>query len=439
VGNKAKDGKAQAKLIDEAFEKQISKYNISVKKIMPIVVISIIVDMMGYMIVMPLLPDYAQQFGASEFMIGIVVALNAVTSLISAPVWGKLSDKYGRKPILLIAQAGTLVSFIILALSNSIQMLMFSRILDGLFGGQIPVINAAIVDVSAPETRAEKMASVAVSITVGTVVGPTIGGYLGEISLVYPAYAACIMAAVAMIATSTIFSETMPKERRDDLKEAMKQKGDGAHKLVFTSQILIRLAQTFTAVMMFSMIFSSLSLMLNQRYSVTSLSIGNVMAVMGVCAFVFGWFLMKRVKYWIGEQRLLLLGIVLLTVSYLILPSLPTFLSFYIFIVMFSAGSNFAGPIISSNLSRAVDADKQGTISGYSTTVESIARTFAPLITTGWLQLEVLSIGALALNEYQLISLTGILTGLLFLGFFLIDQKKHFKETEPNSPDVSAE
>lgn len=428
--DKTTDRKTQAKIIDEAFEEEISRFNISGSKILPIVVISIIVDMMGYMMVMPLLPFYAQSFGASDFTIGIIMALNAVTSLISGPIWGKLSDKHGRKPILLISQAGTLASFILLAISNSTEMLMLSRIIDGLFGGQIPVINATIADVTAPETRSEKMAMMAVSMTVGSIVGPTIGGYLGEMNITYPAYAACIMSVMAMIATSIIFTETMPLERRQDLKERLEARVDVAKRLVFTRQVVLRLAQVFAMTLIFGMIFSSLSLVLNQRYAATSSSIGNIMAVMGVCTFIFGGVLMKQVKYRIGEQHMLLFAIMLLIIGYLIMPNLPTFTSFYIFIVLFSAGNNFARPVIRSNLSRAVDQDKQGLISGYSTTVESIARTIAPLISTGWLQLRGLSIGVLSLNEFYMIAITGILAGLMFLAFFLADLKG------TNSPDT---
>lgn len=415
---------SNAHLIDEAFEQKISKYNLSVEKILPIVVISVIVDMLGYIMIMPLLPFYAQSFGASDFTIGIITSLNAVTSLMSGPVWGRLSDKYGRKPILLISQAGTLASFIILAISNSTWMLMLSRIIDGLFGGQIPVINATITDVTAPETRSEKMAVMAVSMTVGSIVGPTIGGYLGGLNITYPAYAACVMSVIAIISTTMIFTETMPVERRQDIKEWLEVKVKGAKGLVFTRQVVLRLAQVFSMTLVFGMIFSSLSLILNQRYGATSFSIGNIMTAMGVCTFFFGIVLMKRVKDRMGEQRMLLLAIMFLIVGYLLMPSLPTFTSFYIFIVVFSAGTNFARPIIRSNLSRAVDEDKQGLISGYSTTVESVARTIAPLISTGWLQLGGLTIGLLTLNEFYMIAATGALAGLMFLGFFLADQKK---------------
>jgi DHA1 family tetracycline resistance protein-like MFS transporter len=391
---------------------------------MPIIIICIIVDMLGYMMVMPLLPFYAQSFGASDFMIGIITSLNAVTSLISGPIWGRLSDKYGRKPILLISEAGTLASFVILALSNSTWMLMLARVVDGLFGGQIPTIFAAISDVTAPETRAEKMAVMSVAMTIGSIVGPMIGGYLGAFNIVYPAYAACLMSLTAIIATIIIFRETMPHERREDLRKRAEAREGRKNGLVFTRTIVLRLAQVFAMTFVFGMIFSSLSLVLNYRYGATSTSIGNIMAVMGVCTFIFGGILMKRVKDLVGEQRMLIFAILLLVTAYGIMPWLPTLASFYIFVVVFNAGNNFARPVVRSNLTRAVDEDKQGLISGYSTTVSSLARTIAPLISTGWLQIGGLTLGFLALNEFVMIAVTGALAGLLFLLLFVVDLKK---------------
>lgn len=419
--------KAQLQLIDDQFQEKIAKYNISFKKIMPIIVISIMVDMLGYVMVMPLLPFYAQSFGANEITIGVITALNAITSLVTGPIWGRLSDKYGRKPILIISQAGTLVSFGVLALSNSTTLLMASRILDGIFGGQIPVINAAIADVTAPETRAEKMAVMSVAMTVSTIVGPMVGGYLGGFNLSYPAYAAMAMSVISMVMTLSIFNETMPKERREDINEDLERKnGNGeSTKMEFSRLVVLRLAQVFAMTFTFQMIFSSLSLVLDQLYGATSTDIGNIIGAMGVCTFVFGALLMVRIKDRIGERNLLFLGIGLLILAYSYMPLLPTLASFYLFIIAFNAGNNFARPVVRSNLTRAVNEDQQGLISGYSTTVESLARTIAPLISTGWLQIGGIAIGALVINEFQMIAVTGVLSGLLFLALYLMDLKSN--------------
>ena len=142
MGNRMEKDARQIELEKEFEDGLASKYGIIVKKLTPIIVLSLIVDVLGFLMIMPLFPQYVLSFGASEIMIGIMTAANALTAMIFGPIWGKLSDKHGRKPILLISQFGTIVSFAILAVSNSTSMLMFSRLLDGVFGGQIPVINA---------------------------------------------------------------------------------------------------------------------------------------------------------------------------------------------------------------------------------------------------------------------------------------------------------
>ena len=417
------EAKGRDSLIDAEFQDRIAKYNLTAEKILPIIVISVIVDMLGYTMVMPLLPFYAQSFGASDFMVGIIISMNAVTSLIMGPMWGKLSDRYGRKPILLISQAGTLISFIVLAFSNSTMMLIASRLLDGLFGGQIPVINAAITDVTAPQTRAEKMAIMAISMTVGSIAGPMIGGYLGGINLVYPAYAACLMSCIAILASSVIYKETMPSARRKDLQELLKKRGGEENRLVLTRTVLLRLAQVFAMTFMFGMVFSSMSLVLNKRYGADATEVGSVLTMMGVFTFIYGGLLLRRVKLWLGERRLLFLAICFSLFSFVILPVLPTFRSFFLFIAFFSAGSNFGRPILTANLTRAVDEDKQGLVSGYSTTVNSVARIIAPLVSTGWLQLGGLRLGTIFINQYYMIGLSGFAAGLFFLVIYFIDQR----------------
>ena len=417
------EARERARVIDEEFQTRIAKYDISSKKILPIVVISVIVDMLGYTLVMPLLPFYAQSFGASDFMVGIIISMNAVTSLIMGPVWGRLSDRYGRKPILLVSQAGTLMSFVVLAFSGSTWMLIASRLLDGLFGGQIPVINATITDVTAPQTRAEKMAVMAISMTVGSIVGPLIGGYLGGIDLAYPAYAACLMSCLAILASLVIFKETMPPERRQDLQRIMEERVGEEKRLVLSRTVLLRLAQVFAMTFMFGTVFSSMSLVLNKRYGADATEVGSVSTVMGVFTFIYGGLLLRRAKEWVGEQRLLLVAICLSLTAFTIMPVLPTFTSFYLFIAFFSAGSNFGRPILSANLTRAVDEDRQGLVSGYSTTVNSIARIIAPLVSTGWLELGGLTVGSLFVNKYYMIAATGFTAGLLFLLMYLVDQR----------------
>ena len=156
----------------EEHAEYLGNYSIDPRKAMFTIILSILVDVFGYSMVLPLLPEIVRDFGSSAFFVGILVSSNALTTFIFGPIWGRLSDKYGRKPILLISQAGTGISFLILALSPNIYVILFSRILDGVFGGQIPVIRAYISDITTPATRASEMGKLMIGHTVGMVFGP---------------------------------------------------------------------------------------------------------------------------------------------------------------------------------------------------------------------------------------------------------------------------
>jgi|GEM_PF-1175070 MFS transporter, DHA1 family, tetracycline resistance protein len=401
-----------------------SQYGIVVKRILPIVVLSLVVDILGFFMIMPLLPQYVLSFGASDFMIGVIVAANALTAMIFGPVWGRLSDKYGRKPILVISQIGTLVSFGILAMADSTMMLLFSRLLDGMFGGQIPTINAVLSDVSRPETRSEKMAYMGIAMTIGTVFGPMIGGYLGSINIAYPAYAATFMAGLAIVTSVMIFPETMPEQRRVDLqKQFHKIDGNGNSESIFTRTVKLRLAQMFGTTMMFGLMMSGMSLILDRRYNSGPMAIGNIAAMMGVISFIIGMGLMRPLNRRLGENKIFAGAILLFGVAYFVYPFMNTITGFYGFMILLVSGSSLARPVVRSRLAQSVTPSQQGAISGYSTTVRSMAQIVAPLITTGWLQIRVLKMGGLSLDYNQLIGISGVVFVALLAALAFIDRE----------------
>ena len=414
MGNRVEKDARQIELEKEFEDGLASKYGIIVKKLTPIIVLSLIVDVLGFLMIMPLFPQYVLSFGASEIMIGIMTAANALTAMIFGPIWGKLSDKHGRKPILLISQFGTIVSFAILAVSNSTSMLMFSRLLDGVFGGQIPVINAVLSDISRPETRSEKMALMGISMLVGTVVGPMIGGYLGSINITYPAYAATGMAIIAITTSYLIFPETMPKQRREDLQQEFREeKENGNTESLFNRTVYLRLAQIFGTTMMFSLIMSGMSLLLDRRYHSDPMAIGNIAAMMGIISFIVGMGLMRPLNRMLGERKMLIAAITLYGLAYGSFPFLNTIKGFYLFMILLVTGSSLSRPVVRSRLTKSVHPSQQGAIAGYTTTVMSLAQIVSPLITTGWLQIGVLTLGGLTLEYPALIGGTGVLVVLM--------------------------
>lgn len=422
LGRRTEKDARQVELERQFEEGLASKYGIHVKRIIPIILLSLIVDVLGFLMIMPLLPQYVLSFGASDFMIGIITAANALTAMIFGPVWGRLSDRYGRKPILIISQIGTLVAFGILAIANSTMMLLFSRILDGMFGGQIPTINAVLSDISRPETRSEKMAFMGVAMLVGTVFGPMMGGYLGSFNMAYPAYAATFLAGVSIITSLLIFPETMPEPRRLDLRKQFHSADEnGLAEGIFTRTVRLRLAQVFGTTMMFGLMMSGMSLVLDRRYNSGPMAIGNIAAMMGVIGFIIGMGLMRPLNRRLGEYKILVGAVILFGLAYGVYPFMDTIQGFYAFMVLLVSGSSLSRPVVRSRLTKAVKPSQQGVISGYSTTVRSLAQTVAPLITTAWLHIGVLRIGGLSLDYNQLIGISGVFFVLILVVLAVLD------------------
>ena len=273
----------------------LEKFKINQKRAMFTIILSILLDVFGYTMVLPLLPIIAKDFGASDLTIGLLISSNALAALIVIPIWGKLSDKYGRKPILLISQAGTGLSFLILGISNSIYIILIARIIDGLFGGQIPVIRAYITDITTPQTRASHMGKIMVGYTLGMTLGPLVGGFLGSIHWRFPPYLASVLTIVLMIMTITIIVESMPKERRAEIKAHLLtvQANSGKKSSIWNKEVINRMIQIFLLSLISFIFTSSATLVLYKRYNADPLTTGLVMAVAGLAVMFYGGILMK--------------------------------------------------------------------------------------------------------------------------------------------------
>src|SRR3954454_10456045 len=163
-----------------------------------IIFLTIFVNLVGFGIIIPLLPFYAQTFGASPLVIGLLFAVFSLCQLIAAPALGDLSDRYGRRPVLVFSLAGTVVSFVMLAVAHSIVMLFLSRIVDGLSGGNVSTARAYVADVTEPKDRARAFGLIGAAFGLGFILGPALSGVLAKISYTAPIWAA---AGITMAAT----------------------------------------------------------------------------------------------------------------------------------------------------------------------------------------------------------------------------------------------
>jgi len=412
---------------DDEHREYLKQYQINPNRAMFTLILSIMVDVFGFSMVIPLLPLLAKSLGATDLMYGIIISSNAIAILIFGPIWGRLSDKYGRKPILMISQAGTGLAFLLLAFSNSLYIIFAGRILDGIFSGQFPIIRAYISDVTTPQTRASQMSKIMVGYTSGMIIGPLLGGILGTFGWWYPMIFASLLSIISIILTLKVLVESMPRERIRDLKikrELIKASSDGQQK-VWSREVGIRFLQVFLHSLISILFGSSLALVLFKRFNATPSIIGTIMSITGVVLLVYGLFLMRRVIRKIGEKRIFFSCIVGYVVLFMIYPYLNELWMFYVFMVLYALCMASVYPLISSNITKAVGPDKQGAISGWTTNIQSISQTVSPIISTSFLQIGGLTLGFIFLNSYQLIGFTIVIISAILLIIAFIDVKKH--------------
>ncbi|MFX1456338.1 MAG: MFS transporter [Promethearchaeota archaeon] len=405
---------------DDAHREALAKYQINPTRAMFTIILSIFVDSFGYVMVMPLLPQIFYGLGATDLTIGLSISSNAVALLIFGPVWGKLSDKYGRKRILMISQIGTGFAFLLLVFSDSIPIIFGSRILDGIFSGQMPTVRAYIADVTTPQTRASQMGKIMAGYTSSMMIGPFIGGVLGAFNWRYPMIFASILTVVSTILTYTVLVESMPKERIADIKEA-KERNNVSSKGILTKEVAIRFIEIFILSLM-SMIFNtSFSLVLYTRYSANPFIIGSIMAVSAGFIMIYGLFFMKRFIQIIGEKKMFFLGMSIYIIGFFTYPYLNELWMLYIFVIPLSFSGASIGPLISTNITKAIGPDKQGALSGWSTNLQAISQIVSPLLATSFLQIGGLMIGFISLNSYQLIGFTNVLLGTILMIIVILD------------------
>ncbi len=162
----------------------------------------ILVDILGLTIILPLLPFYAESLGATPFVVGLLISTYAACQLVAGPILGQISDRIGRKPVLLISQCGTFAGFILLALSHSIGLVFLSRIIDGLTAGNFSVAQAYIADVTVESKRTQSFALIGIAFGIGFLIGPAISGFLAGYSYTYPILLAAGLSATSILATT---------------------------------------------------------------------------------------------------------------------------------------------------------------------------------------------------------------------------------------------
>lgn len=345
----------------------------------------VLIDLLGFSLILPLLPYYAKSFQVTEFVTGILIASYALAQLIGSPILGRLSDKYGRKPILLVSVFGTFLGFVLLGFANTIIILFFARVLDGLTGGNISVAQAYISDITDESNRSKGLGMIGAAFGLGFIIGPVTGGFLSQWGYNIPAFFAAGISLFNLCLIYFWLPESLPLEKRmitENKKPAVTLSAlFQALRRPFTGSLLSTRFFFGVAFAIFQTLFSLYAL---QRFQIDAIHVGYILTYVGVLSVITQGFLVGKITKFFRDDILILACVIVMALSLLgwgLVSSIPMLL--VVMAPMALAGGTL-NTLLSSTLTKAVDKHEIGGILGLSTAVESSTRVIAPIL-GGWL------------------------------------------------------
>jgi len=413
------------------------------------------VDMLGLLMIIPLLPFYVKSLGGTGInvlgihlgigiIVGFIVAAFTFAQLLSAPMWGRFSDRVGRRPTLLIALGASAIAYLIFGFAHSLLVLFLSRMVQGAGGGTVGVIQAYVADSTDPKDRARALGWLSATTNLGVALGPVLGSFaltLGTRDLIpgpttlKMGHAAPGILAAALCVLNMVFVARYLKESRDfsehDASEVrptsrqaiwrvMSHSGEPSSRLIWIYAIAMGAYQGS---------FSVLALFLNARFHVTELTIGYFFMYVGAISVFTRVLLLGRAVDWLGEANLSRLGIVLLAAGVLGMPLAQNLWMLALTVALIPLGTAFTFPCVTALLSRVTATRQRGLYMGMQQTYGGVARIIAPLF-FGW------AFDSIGVSSPYFFS-SAFLLATLFLGYGL-DQYARPERVRPEQSAVGS-
>jgi MFS transporter, DHA1 family, tetracycline resistance protein len=342
------------------------------------VFMTVVVDLVGFGIVIPLLPLYASQFGASGLQVGLLMTIYSAAQLVAAPLWGRLSDRVGRRPVLLVSLVGSTVSYAIAALAGSLWLLFLARLLGGISGGNLSAAQAYVADVTTPEERARGMGLLGAAFGIGFVIGPAIGGALVMLGPSVPFIGAALLCGVNFAWTFFTLPEPPrpaggprpPARRGVDWKELLA----AIRKPRFLSLLVLSFCATFAL----ANLEATFALSTHKLFGYGNRENAFLFTYIGVMLAITQAVLVGRLVRRLGEPVLIVLGLFVTVGGLFAVPYAHNLWHLLAILGVFSFGSGISTPSISSLISRAAGAHIQGGALGANQSAAALARVVGP-------------------------------------------------------------
>ncbi|MEO8026588.1 MAG: MFS transporter [Bryobacteraceae bacterium] len=381
--------------------------------LLPIFLI-VAVDVLGLTIMIPLLPFYAEKLGASPFVVGSLIGVYAFCQLISGPLLGRLSDRTGRRPLLLVSQVGTFIGFLVLAFSNSLWLVFLSRIIDGATAGNLSLAQAYIADVTAPEDRAKSFGVIGIAFGLGFLIGPAISGFLSKFGYQYPIFMAAGLSLTSIVATYFLLHEAPPAENQAEGAPTGRRLTVFAWReylAYFRNPVLAPLLfQFWSYILAFAIFTSGFPLFAERRFTyngqpVGPEQVGYFYAYAGFLGIILQGPLLGRMVKRFGEERIARTAFASAACGYVVLA-----FSYTVPVLYFAATLTAVGTLIRSTVTSRITKNtpntEQGVVLGLTQSLTSVSQIIGPLLAGFLIQHGLLSPWALAAAAIAAIGLT---------------------------------
>jgi DHA1 family tetracycline resistance protein-like MFS transporter len=344
-----------------------------------LIILIVLVDLLGFSLVMPLLAPFGEQYGLSELQIGLLFSAYPVCQLLAGPVLGRLSDRYGRRPLLIVSQAGTAVSFLILGLSRDFRIMLLARMVDGASGGNILVAQAYVADVTAPEDRSRGMGLIGMAFGLGFVLGPALGGLLLSLPLAeeWRLRAPFLVAAAFSTAAWVLVVLRLPESRRPDRSPHETARVVSWRGIVQTATLpgIGQLILTGSlAVLAFAAFEGTFALYLERRMGWQARTAAFAFAGMGLLTAVVQGAIIRHLVCRFGEFWLILAGLALAAGGFAGISACTNGLELAGSLLLLGVGQGILSPSITGLLSRLTPLREQGAVFGTYSSAQTLAR-----------------------------------------------------------------
>jgi MFS transporter, DHA1 family, tetracycline resistance protein len=339
-----------------------------------IIFLTVFIDLLGFGIIIPLLPFYAESFGASAFAVGLLGTVFSLMQFLVAPFCGRLSDRVGRRPVILYGLLASCIAYVALALADSLALVFAARILGGIAGGNIPTAQAYIADVTTPENRAKGMGLVGAAFGLGFVFGPAIGGVLTRYGHSVPMWFAAALCLANFVAALVL----LPESRHGSPERVSMRRLDLLRRSRRHPGLLPLLLVFFLVTVSFAAFEATFALFAERRLGFTAENIGFVFAFIGCVLALVNGVLVGRVVPFMGERRIIPLAIGAIALGLLLIPTVHSVPVLLLVCATIAVGMGFNNPAMTSVVSRLSSADEQGGMLGLAQSLSALGRIVGP-------------------------------------------------------------